>query len=638
MRTTLILQQVPLLLCGLRVAISPPMPSQQPQHAKELLHLSYLASGGTSWAPLAQVEMTGKLNTGGLKGSFREIVDLKNGRDVTDMNAGPLSTKEATLTDSSWQIDQSGVVTYSDTPSEKISAINQSFQDRNGWFTAPLSELAYDGIRQDQGTSYDLVTVTPVGGRSITLWLNVQNHLLYRIDQQDSAHHKNSTYLSDYRRIDGVMMPFCVRQSNGDASQDTVETIDSMQLSPTLDQAVFIAPHSTFNDARLAGGQGSAAVPFTMTDGLIVVNVSINGHSPVPFLLDSGGSNYMTPEAAKRLGVKGAGNIRLSGSGKKQDNAQLAKVGEVRLGAVRMLHQVFVLGPLPEELEHRGTEAPIAGLVGAELLRCFPTTFNYQKRILTFYTPGTVPPEPRNAQTLRLYFSSGHPFIQVAVDDAPGIFGIDTGDDSTTTIFGAFYRQHKFPVEQPTLSASQGGGGGMGAAQVTRIGSLGFGSWKLETPVVTLNFAEEGAFSPDSIAGNLGSEVLKNFVFTLDYEHRKGYFVQSSEFGTPIVYIRSGMALKHASDGKVLVERVNPDMPAEKAGIRVGDVVLSLNGKTPNNTLPSVFDKVLSEKADTEIDVRYARNGKEMNARFRLVEILPRNGLMKPLDLDLPGK
>ncbi len=633
MRATRFLQHSLLLLCGLGLLAPRALSSQRPRRAMELLHLFYLASGGNNWAPLAQEEVTGTLDLGGISGSIYQLIDLKHGRDVTEINAGPLRTKDVTLTDSSWEINQNGIVTYSDTPTAKRAAIDGSFEDRNGWFNPPENELVDDGTRRSHGKKYDLVTVTPPGGRSMTLWLNARNHLLYRIDQLDSDHHKDITFFSDYQKIDGVQIPFLVRLSNGDRSQNIVERVETIRFSSTIDQAAFIAPPSTFKDARLLGGRSSVTVPFTIFTGHILIQVSINGHAPVPFLLDTGGRNYLTPKAAKQLGVRGSGNIPLDGVGQKQENAHFAKVSELRLGAVQMLNQVFVIGPLPETLENRGKEAPIAGLVGAQLLRCFPTTFNYSKKTLTFYQPGMVPPEPSDAQAFRLYFGGGHPYMQVTVDGVAGIFGIDTGDYGSTTIFGPFYLAHKFPIEQPAQTRSQGGIGGFGTALLTRVGSLGFGRWKLKHPLVTLSFAPQGAFSTGSIAGNLGFRVLRNFVFTLDYEHQKAYFVRSSEYGMPIAYNRSGMTLAQAIDGKVLVQRVNPDTPAAEANIPVGAAILSLNGMIPSGTSLPAIDRVLSEKAGTEVNVRYTWNGEQMDAQLHLRELLPPNGEMKPLTL-----
>lgn len=574
--------------------------------------------------------MSGDANVGGAAGRFHQIVDLRNGRDVLTLDAGPIYQKQATLEDSSWQVDRSGLATVCDTPSARADAINESYQDRSGWFTAPADELRFRGTHRHHGEKFDLVAVTPPGGRKMTLWLGAKDHLLYRIDELDASHHESDTIYSDYRRIDGVMAPFILRQSNGNASQDTVLTVKTIRFSPVVDEAAFTPPPSTFKDAHLLGKARSTTVPFTSFGGWIVVEVSIDGRAAVPFLLDSGGSNYLTPQAAKLLGVKGAGNFALNGVGSAQENGQFAHVNELRMGPVEMMDQQFIVGPLPDMLENRGKDAPIAGLVGAELLRRFPTTIDYSRKTLTFYKPGSVPPKPPDAQSLRLYFDGSHPYIEVDVDGVPGIFQIDTGDNSGTTIFGPFYRAHAFPIEQPARAAREGGVGGFHSALDTRIGSLALGPWHLDDPLVTISFASQGAFSDDAIAGNLGYGFLKHFVFTLDYEHHQGYFLRSSEFKNPAHTYSAGISLAR-QNGSVVVKKVDRHAPARRAGLRAGDTILTVNGKTLQDLPPDALDSVFDAKAGTQFDVCYRRRDKERHAVFQLKEILPIHGTMMPL-------
>lgn len=135
-------------------------------------------------------------------------------------------------------------------------------------------------------------------------------------------------------------------------------------------------------------------------------------------------------------------------------------------------------------------------------------------------------------------------------------------------MFGWFYNAHHFPIEIPGQERTQGGFGGYGLALRTRIGRLSFGSMALDRPLTSLNFAPTGLFSRSYTGGNLGYGVLRNFIFTLDYEHNLAYFKRSAVFGQPETYIGSGMTLKRARDGAVAVERVNPNTPRQRRECR----------------------------------------------------------------------
>jgi hypothetical protein len=626
-----ILRSGMIVLCALSGGAYIGLRAQSQPSAERLLHLFYVASGGDNWNHLTQAEASGTIVVGGAAGTFHQIVDLKNGRDVTQIDVGPLHQKQATLTEASWEVDGGGLATFHDAPEARADAINQSFLDRNGWFHAAEDSLHFVGTKQDGGATYDLVSVTLPGGRPMALWLDEKDHLLKQIVQEDANHQQNTIFFSDYRKIDGVLYPFSQRQSTGDTSQDTLQTVRTIHFSPATNEAAFQPPHSKFDDAKLLGQQASAKVPFTIVDGAILVQVSIDGHAPLPFLLDTGGQNYVTPETAKLLGIGGVGNIALSGVGAQQENAQFGSVKEMQVGPAKMLNQQFIVGPLPAALTDRGKEPPIAGLVGYELLRRFPTTFNYQKRMLTFWAPGSTVNPPSDAQSLRLYFDSHTPSILAAVDGISGYFDIDTGNNGVTTLFGAFYHVHLFPVEQPAQNVLQAGVGGTDLAILTRVGTLTIGSWSLERPLVTLSFAKQGAFSSESEAGNLGDLALRNFVFTLDYEHRRIFLQKADGFGEATPYNRGGMTLERTANRDTVVKTVNANAPAAEAGLAVGDVIVSINGQKPDEKSLADLQNIFLESAGTPIEVRYKRGGKEAAAKFQLRELLPLQGNMLPL-------
>lgn len=607
------------------------MTAQAENSAHTLLQLSYQASGGDNWKSVAQLDQSGTIVVGGVSGTFHQITDIRNGRDVMQFDVGPLHGKEATLTDSTWEVDQSGLATFHDGPEAHTNAVNQAFINSKGWNHVPENELHFAGQREENGSTYNLITVTPRGGRLITLWLDAKDHLLKRIAQEDANHQQSTTFFSDYKLIDAVACPFTIRESNGNVSQDVVKSVKAVHFSSRTNDTAFAPPISNFTDADLRGSQDSATVPFTIADGRIVIEVSIAGHPPLPFLLDTGGQNYLTPEAAKLVGVEGSGNIALSGGGAEQENVGYAKIGEMRIGPLELRNQLFIIGKLPPFVQDRGKEPPIAGLVGYELLRRYPATFNYQKKTLTFFRPGAMVKAPPGAQLMKLYFEGHNPFIVASLDGVPGYFGIDTGDRSVITLFRPFYDAHRFPIVQPPLEKRQGGIGGQEQALLTRVGSVSFGPWSLDHPLVNLNFAAQGAFSSEYDAGNIGYETLRNLIFTLDYEHRRVLLEKSTEFGKSTPYNRSGMTLHRNAAGRIEVETMNANTPAAVAGLKVGDVILSMNGEKSEGKALYEFESVLSAPADFQIEVEYQRNGEATRAQFKLRELLPPGAAMLPL-------
>lgn len=499
-------------------------PAPPVQH---VIDQAYRAVGGPAWRRVAALETRGAIDLGGLRGAFRQVLDPKHGRDVTRLAAGPLHLEQASLRTLSWQRDVGGMVIFADTPDARADAINQSFIDRMGWFHTSRRRLRAIGEGTDEGRRFDRIEATPRGGRPMTFWFGRDDHLLFRIDQRDASHQLSRTTFSDYRRLCGLRLAYSVRRSNVTAAQDTVQIVDRARILSRLPN-VFRPRRSRVIDARLDSAR-AATIPFNLADGRIEIPVSIDGHAAMPFLLDTGASNLLTPAAVKALGLRGEGAVPLGGTGPGQDAGGTTRVRHVRLGPVRLDDQPFLVLSLPKYLEDRGRRPPIAGLVGAELLRRFPTRIDYAARTLTFYPSARRPPS--HAQALPLMFNQGHPFVTVNVDGHAGVFGIDTGDNSGLTLFHPFFRKHKIRLAQPGTPKSQGGAGGASAALLIRVASVQLGSVVLRRPRVNLSLADRGGFSGDEIGGNLGYGFLKNFTFVLDYAHRVGFFQRAASLG-----------------------------------------------------------------------------------------------------------
>ena len=82
-----------------------------------------------------------------------------------------------------------------------------------------------------------------------------------------------------------------------------------------------------------------------------------------------------------------------------------------------------------------------------------------------------------------------------------------------------------------------------------------------------------------------------------------------------------------AKDGGVLVARVTPDSPAAKAGLKVGDVITSVDGDRVRGTDDLVDE--LRDK-DGEVTIGIVRDKGETNVKATLDEARPRTGFRRP--------
>src|SRR5579863_4771821 len=113
-----------------------------------IIRQMYEASGGQAWARVASAQLVGDYDLGGLKGTFRQVIDFKNGRDVLKYDVGVTRGGQANAKDVGWWLDEKGLPTIQDAPDARADAATQSYEDRNGWFHAdPAVPMSYVGTK-----------------------------------------------------------------------------------------------------------------------------------------------------------------------------------------------------------------------------------------------------------------------------------------------------------------------------------------------------------------------------------------------------------------------------------------------------------------------------------------------------------
>ena len=73
----------------------------------------------------------------------------------------------------------------------------------------------YVGLKEAEGETYDVVTVTPEGSASVDLWLDRSTHLLERISGMDGDT-PFSGKVTRYEAVDGTMIGFELHQKQGE--------------------------------------------------------------------------------------------------------------------------------------------------------------------------------------------------------------------------------------------------------------------------------------------------------------------------------------------------------------------------------------------------------------------------------------
>jgi predicted aspartyl protease len=391
------------------------------------------------------------------------------------------------------------------------------------------------------------------------------------------------------------------------------------QPLPSADPKAFAEP-SPPDDTTVAGGKVTIPIAF---DGEIAFDVMLNGKGPFTFIIDTGGHDILTPEAARALGVTPQGSGSSGGAGEGTLSQQYAHVDTLSIGGVTMKNQEFFVIPMGNDFADRGPRPPFAGLLGLELFERMAITIDYVGQAMTF-VPLSDYRHSGKGTALPITFTDDIPLVPATLEGHAGIFAIDTGNS------GSLIVQHVWSDKvgltdrmKNGLAMSSFGAGGESKNWASRMDRLTLGGNTITDFVGRYTQDRKGAFSSISEAGNIGNEILPNFVVTFDYGHEQMWLEPRPGF-RPVPFSRSGMSLSKAvtPDAFTVVNTVAGG-PAETAGLKKGDTVTAIDGR-PAKTLGSRdVLRLMTQPEGTKVAVDYMRDGRPAKAELTLKILLP---------------
>lgn len=547
---------------------------------QEVLARSKGAAGGKAWDGVRALHSKVKVSMSGLSGPAESWEDVLTGRYMGSFSLGDFSGAQGFDGKITWVRDTSGQVRVSDSGDAREGSVNEAYRRTMAWWYPERwpAEISLAGERQEGDRSFHVLRLHPKGGRPFEMWIDAKTFLIDRVVEQTSRETRTG-FLSDYRDVNGLKMPFSTRNTNGEEKYDQILVTESVEVNPEISDATFRMPEGGTNDSEIQGGKTSAELPFEFLNNHIFVTVRLDGKEPLRMAFDTGGMNVVVPGVAKRLGLEGQGALQGRGVGEKTEDVALTKVGELRLGDVVLRDQTFFLFPLVGVSEVEGVQ--VDGIIGYEVFKRFVVRIDYVKKLLTFTLPEAF--DGKGAGTAVAFtFDEQTPQVDGEIDGIPGKFTIDTGSRNSLDLTTPFVEAHGLKARYaPKVEAMTGFGVGGGVrSAVTRAKLLKLGSVEVPSPVTSFTLNRKGSLADRYVAGNVGGGVLRRFTVTFDYSRQTIWFAPNESFAAPDNYDRAGLWINRAEDG-FEVEDVVAHGPAAEAGVRVGDTILAIDGRSP---------------------------------------------------------
>jgi len=588
------------------------------------------AHGADAWRRHGALLAQGREDADGFTGEWRMAVDLRNGHYAEHAKTPLFTRADGADAQGRWHQDITGLSHPYDSAEAAIIAANEDWLRRFA-FLAAGDRTGYRRLpdADANGHRYQRLEATPAGGRAITLWLDPATHRLDRATYASSFLLATEAF-ADYRDVDGVQLPFRITASavtaGGGEDNGSTDIVQSYRWLERAPAEALARPDNTVRDVSMAGDARRTTVAMHLEGGFLLVDASIDGKGPMPFILDTGGHAILTTDAAKKLGLATQGAGVSTGSGPGSMEMAYARVGHLGMGGADIRDLAFLVMPYPHEFYERGEgREPIAGILGLEIFERFAVTFDYDKNqlVLQAYDRGDAPPA-EHGERLPVTFTYDMPLVDASLDGKQGVFGIDTGNGGLTLLFPQWAARNGIAAHyEHGAPAPTGGVGGLFTAHFAHAQGLQLGTQKLDNVVAMLTRADAGATGNPTEAGNIGQDILSRFNVHFDYRRAKMVLLPRKP-PVPAQYAMAGFrASKSAAQpDRYKVSWVLAGSPAAEAGLKAGDFIVAVNGKAAKSIgLGELRDAVMNLPEGTPLKLTLD-GGKVLDMRLR--DVAPR--------------
>lgn len=331
-----------------------------------------------------------------------------------------------------------------------------------------------------------------------------------------------------------------------------------------------------------------------------IVDVKINGAGPYKFVLDTGaGGTVIDASLVEPIHATVIGQARVGDATQGEAaQADLVKWDALEIGGVKFSNCWGVVRDM-SELFRNEPDRPM-GILGFRLFNECLMTLDYPKGEIVLER-GALP-EPDGKDVLELEINRGLADLKLELAGKPITLTVDSG--AAFCLVLADDLDGKYPLKgAPKLTRqARRMNTKVDVLEARVAGDLKIGRHSIAAP--TMHFG--------GVRSVLGYDVLSNFAVTFDQAQKRIRFARGGNEPikiAPIYY--PGFGSRFANDQRE-VEYVIADSPADKAGLKEGDVIVTANGKPARDYDRGAWRKLLESPGKLVLELK--RDGKPVKA------------------------
>lgn len=330
-------------------------------------------------------------------------------------------------------------------------------------------------------------------------------------------------------------------------------------------------------------------IPFIYRNRQIVVKGEADDKRDLTFLFDSGASAPVLDRTLGLTGTRLRDTIIQEADGQTAaENVWISRMAVTGSEGSARVHNIAVLITDLSQMS-RTLGFKIDGILGITFMAGYVTEIDYARRILRLTNPrrftiaqrqpdnrktflfDLLPFDPRKANPCILMLGKLHEKYDYS-------FLLDTGYGGYLSVAqAAAVESGLFKADTPRVVTSSYSLTRRFQSNKIRASYLMLGQINLSGRVISVDVRNGDVYGQSGIIGN---RFLQNYYVILDYPRRKLWLERVTEKEEPDDAEKPSLGISVRADGKsVIVEKVLKNSPAQRAGVRPGDILLAINGQ-----------------------------------------------------------
>ena len=317
----------------------------------------------------------------------------------------------------------------------------------------------------------------------------------------------------------------------------------------------------------------------------------------------------------------------IGGSPEYGQNAVLVSMNDTsfKMGNIDYKPQLAAVTPVIDSIEGSRDRNRLIAIMGADFLFRHNWEVNYDASTITFDQNVENKLGRDRKQWIPIPLSI-HPYaasytlgIPVTVENAQMTFLLDTGLDGVIAFDNCYSvdtkktksrKSHMMAVEGTTENSK--------VEDVT----FNIGPFSHREDLSITKAGAASALSGQKVCGLMGTQILVNYDYLYDPQTLSLYIRPRRQKGQAVKPARFGIIPDRTSIGKdrpaFLVKDVAVNSHADKAGIKKGDIITEIDGKTTDKITVLELFNIFYISKDKDLKITVLRDGRELKFKVRL--------------------